>query len=126
MGSGPDGEGAMLNLTLALIWAVMGVGLIVYQATTGDPRWQLEMGGVSVSYGWFALLLCLYNLARWWSGRNAEAERLAVLLAQAAHRRRHRRPAEPGGGEPDPNFNFTDEPPPQEQPGPGDRPPSPN
>jgi hypothetical protein len=104
-------EARVINLVLAFAWGVFGVILLVYDATTGDPRGRIQTLG-NISWGWAALLLCLYNLARWWTTRAGLAARKAEWLAQVrrAHVDSPRQRTE--YGEPNPDFMFGDEPPP--------------
>lgn len=56
------------NLLLAVPWLLLAVALLTWHALhPDDPRFRVFGGGVS--WGWPALLLGLYNLARWWSSR---------------------------------------------------------
>jgi hypothetical protein len=101
----------VINLILALVWGVLGVALIYYNATTGDPRGRIPMLG-NISLGWAAELLCLYNLARWWSQRLVLAEKnKAEWVARARRDRDLRVGQRPEYGEPNPDFIFDDEPP---------------
>ena len=97
----------MFRLWLAFIWLLVGIGFIVYHAVTADPRWRI--GSTGLSLGWAALVIAVYNLARWWVFRVALGDRHVVdrirlrraqMLAEAPPQKR---------GEPDPNFNFTDD-----------------
>ncbi len=101
----------MITLVLALIWGVVGVAILVYHATTADPRGRLPMFG-NISWGWAALLLCVYNLARWWSTRLLQADKKkAAWLARARSRRDLKTDQPPEYGDPNPDFMFDDEPP---------------
>jgi hypothetical protein len=102
----------VFNLALAFVWGVGGVVLIVYHSLTDDPRGRIQLVSGNLSLGWAALLISLYNLARYWAYRANQAEKRAMAINQARVRHKHERPREPYG-EPDPNFNFTDEPPPK-------------
>jgi hypothetical protein len=97
----------MLYLILALVWLTCGVGILAYQASSGDQRLTLHLGGASFSSGWLMLVLSAYNLLRWWTRRPSPPVRGASPMA--ARRQRLRRDDEPR--EPDPNFNFTVDPP---------------
>ncbi len=103
----------MLYLILALVWLTCGVGILAYQATTGDQRLTLHLGGASFSSGWLMLVLSGYNLLRWWTRRPSAPLRSTSPLA-ARRQRARRNEEEPR--EPDPNFIFTDEPPPPDGP----------
>ncbi len=97
-----------LNLILTVVWLVVGVGILAWQAATGTQAMMIPFGGVSFSGGWVALVLALYNLARWYSRRSYRAaQRQAAEEAEA--RRRERRAEAPH--EPNPNLDFSDRPP---------------
>ena len=57
-----------------------------------------------------ALMLTLYNLARWWSIRSRKAPQEALRQAMARRRPPEEESTAPDRP-PDPNFNFTDRPP---------------
>jgi hypothetical protein len=106
-----------LNLFLALLWLVFGVGLIVWHALTNDPNWRVTVGEANFSLGWAAVLLALYNLVRWWSAQSYRWQRQVLeeewhRREQKARRAARRQPAAPVEpvSEPDPNFLFTDPP----------------
>jgi hypothetical protein len=101
----------MINLALAFIWGIVGVVLIAYHVTTGDTRWRLPFPG-NLSAGWAALLICLYNIARWWSQRLIQAEKKALWLARARRGEHNAQNPPPPYGVPNPDFRFSDEPPP--------------
>ncbi len=91
----------MLNLFLAVTWLILGVAWLSWHWSHPEDR-----SSNIVAAGWFAVLLALYNLARWWIRRSAAATRRAVEEAQRRaedHQRPHPLPP------PDPNFVFTDE-----------------
>jgi hypothetical protein len=95
----------LLNLFMAVVWLALGAGLLLWQYAHPDEP-GMTIFGSRYSVGWFALVLCLYNLARWWSGRRSR------VYSQALHENRSRRhshrsprPDQP----PDPNFIFEDE-----------------
>jgi hypothetical protein len=99
-----------MNLIFAIVW--LAVSLVIFALPWLDPNGRpLSILGGNVSAGFFSLLLCLYNLARWWSARVAaaarEAARQTLPRKRAAESERHPRPYQA----PDPTFNFTDEPP---------------
>ena len=101
----------MINLALAFIWGLLGVALIAYHATTGDERWRIWFLG-NISAGWAMLLICVYNVARWWSMRTLLAAKRAEIIARARREREHHAGPRPEYGEPNPEFMFGDEPPP--------------
>jgi hypothetical protein len=89
-----------MHLSLAVIWIALGIGLIVWhwvdpEATRG------KLGGLSM--GWIALVLGVYNLARWWSLRSYQAVRQAEREARAERERRGREETKP---DPDSPFKF--------------------
>ncbi len=91
----------MINLILALVWLVLGVGLLVYHGITGDPRLRFLLG-------WVALALTLYNLVRWQGSRLFRSRHPSPLPRARSHaRHRPDRPEQPA--EPDPNFDFSQE-----------------
>jgi len=98
----------MVNLILALIWAVFALGwflLPVVIPGVSTPK----IGGTEIPLGWFAALLCGLNLLRWWTARSAQHRRLALQQEQRQRwqDKLRSRPAQA----PDPTFDFTREPP---------------
>jgi hypothetical protein len=95
-----------VNLIACAFWLI--VAAVIF--ATGDPRFVLHLGGVQLSSGWLALVLALYNVARWWSLRSYRRQRQEEQEALARRFRRRDeelpRPEQP----PDPNFNFTEPP----------------
>jgi hypothetical protein len=103
----------VFNLGLAVVWGLIGVVLLIYHGLNPhDDRGRIKLIGGDLSLGWMALLIALYNVARYWSYRAAQAEKRTMAIFQARVRRAAERPREPYG-DPDPNFIFTDEPPPK-------------
>jgi len=105
-------ESRFMNGFLAVVWLLVGVGLIVYHATTGDPTFTFPLADHRVSVGWVALVLAIYNLARAWALRSYRLEEWTRQMAQLSRDRDRRwedRRKPPS--DPDPNFNFTDDPP---------------
>jgi hypothetical protein len=99
-----------LNLILAVVWVVVGVAWVVWDAASGgpDPNWR---GPFGLSPGWVMFLLAGYNVVRWLLRPRRGPRRDELHEALEARRRpRGERPEPPGP--PDPNFVFTDEPPP--------------
>lgn len=94
-----------MNLGLAVLWVVVGVGLLVWHALDPEAT-RGKIGGVSL--GWVALVLGIYNVARWWSERTYRATRAAERAREDQQRRSPRR-AEP---EPDSPFRFDENSPP--------------
>jgi hypothetical protein len=101
-----------MNLFLAIVWLVLGLGVLAWQLITGDQSWGLRLGDTRISAAWLPMLLALYNLARWWGIRSARANEqyLRTLEASRPHHARHHAHREPPGP-PDPNFDFTNDPP---------------
>jgi hypothetical protein len=99
----------MLHLFLALCWLAVGVALLTWR-WFGRGELDLNIFGSGISLGWFALVLAVYNLARWWSSRSYAIRRQQAI--EEAWRRQHRSTIhERPPATPDPNFIFTDEPP---------------
>ncbi|MGL4554448.1 MAG: hypothetical protein ACRC33_25070 [Gemmataceae bacterium] len=94
-----------MNLGLAILWLLAGVGVMAYEAAVGPLR--LRLFG-TVSAGWFCLVLSAYNFVRWYARRSARADEQAERLVEAA---RSRRRADRPRDDPDPTFDFTDRPP---------------
>ncbi len=111
-----------MNLMLAIVWLFLAVGVFGWEFLTGQPG--PRMWG-NLSFGWLGLLLCLYNLARWWGEKTYRREQQALREAQDRRYWETRRKFEPGG-DIDPNFDFTAEPPPPPRTNITDQPPSPN
>jgi hypothetical protein len=101
----------MLHLFMAALWLIAGAALLAWQAAHPEAR-GMTIWGSNVSLGWVALVLALYNLARWWSMRSA-TNRPVVEQEPLALRRRHETHEPPQA--PDPTFNFT-----REEPRPGE------
>ena len=97
-----------LNLIMAVVWFVVGVGLLVVTYTMGDAALPFRVRFLPISPGWLALLLCVYNVVRWWSHPRRRPDPLAAALE--VRRRMHRDRDNPPPA-PDPTFNFTDAPP---------------
>jgi hypothetical protein len=96
---------------MACFWGMLGIVLIAYHATTGDPRGRIPLFG-DISLGWAGLLLALYNFVRWWSQRALLAEKKAQWLARTRREHLASRRQRAEYGEPNPDFIFGDEPPP--------------
>jgi hypothetical protein len=94
-----------LNLLLAILWLVAGVAILL----ADPPNLRFPRGAGGISLGWAALLLALYNTARWWGLRSAWARRRAA--EELERRREPRRPPAAPEAERNPDFIF-DEPPP--------------
>jgi hypothetical protein len=101
----------VISLVMAFFWGVLGVVLIVYHATSSDPRGRIPLFG-DISMGWAGLLLSLYNVLRWWSQRVMLAQKKAEWLARTRREDLAERRRRVEYGEPNPDFMFGDEPPP--------------
>jgi len=99
----------MPNLIMAVFWLLLAATVFGWQWRHPDGA-TLTISGTGISFGWLGVVLGLYNLARWWSGRLAQRRR----QMEADERRRRTRPIEsrqpPGVVHPE--FNFIEEPPP--------------
>jgi len=102
-----------LNLIMAVVWFVVGAGLLVVTYTMGDDALPFRVRFLPISPGWLALLLCVYNVVRWRSGPRRRQDPLAAALAA---RRRMRRDRDDPPPAPDPTFDFTAAPPPDPDP----------
>ncbi len=102
-----------LRVLFAVLWLAVGAWILATQATLPpESTWaKVPVGGAHVSLGWLALVLGLYNAARWWAGRalRAQKEQEARLAERTGRPSRPRRPEGPPP-EPDPNFDFSDPP----------------
>jgi hypothetical protein len=98
-----------LNLIFAVAWLIVAALIFVLR----PEQLSLRIGGIPFSAGWVALVLALYNMARWWSTRSARRQRAAEREALAQRFRRHRNEERQEPVEPDPNFNFGEPPPSQ-------------
>ena len=112
------------SLIAAIFWFLFGVGWLAAAWTTGDQLPVIHLGGLAIPPGWVALLLCGYNLIRWWLRPRRQAQ--DALEASLEARRRLHRSEERPHGPPDPTFNFTDQPAPTQNPPRIDPPPSMN
>jgi hypothetical protein len=104
-----------MNLFLAIFWFVAAVGCFWLAWENPDLHLILVTGSkVPISsVGWFALVLCGYNMVRWW------------LTSKTSRRPQPPPPAprpSPPPVEPDPNFDFTEQTPRRPPTNPPDRP----
>lgn len=121
-----------MNLILALVWLVVGVGILAWQYLAPDDpralRLIIHIGDIPpFSAGWVALLLAAYNVVRWWL-RRMYLEQVRTLRAAEEEWRQKWRPRErtERPETPDPNFDFSNQPPaPPNSPEPGQQPPQP-
>lgn len=91
-----------LNAVLAVVWAL--VAMVLVFLSWANPANQLFIPGTSLNAAWLALLLVLWNVARWYSIRTA-AENRALEAAEAEAHRHGTAPAAPDA--PNPAFDFT-------------------
>jgi hypothetical protein len=99
-----------LNLFLAILWAVLGAGAILYHQQN-PQAFGADFGGLGISAGWLAGLLVLYNLVRWWSIRTYYSDRQGLQSVMDARRQRERAEERHHREEPpDPNLDFSDKP----------------
>jgi hypothetical protein len=104
------------NLFMAIFWLFLGAALIIAQGLRPDVRW-MRLCGTDLSIGWAAIVLCVYNLVRWWSLRSYEAQRRA--LDEAYERRLREAEQRPlAHEEHNPDFDFGNSPPSSEKPRP--------
>lgn len=100
-----------VNLFLAFCWLAIGGGLLYWHEKMGQSAFRIPIGDDSISSGWVALLLALYNLVRFWSIRAANHRRSKqhdeAHLGQRMERLKDNKTRETPI-EPDPNFNFND------------------
>src|SRR4051812_8302278 len=75
---------AAMNLILALVWFALGVGVLIWEFVNGQSLGLPLLGGLSPA--WLAALLCLYNLARWYSERAYRKDMQAIREAQDQRR----------------------------------------
>jgi hypothetical protein len=59
---------SMYRLVATLVWGVLALFLFSWSWWFPD-RPAPRIGGSSISLGWFALILALFNLLRWLFGR---------------------------------------------------------
>jgi len=111
-----------MNLILAIIWLLLTIGFFGWKTFTGNEGWQVGPAGNSISAGWLTLVLCIYNLVRWYSQRANRQESKEQFLARGRHVPHAREPV----GDPDPNFDFTSDKPAAPRPNSTDQPPSNN
>lgn len=102
-----------MNLFLAVFWLMMGAGLVLWHWLYPEVR-QARLPNSDVSLGWLAILMGLYNLARWY-GIRAYLHRQGILEEQRRHREELERSDRRPDVEPDPNFDFSSPPSPPEE-----------
>jgi hypothetical protein len=97
-----------MHLFFALFWLVVSLILFALPWLFPGAR-PLTIGTTDISLGWFGLLLCAYNLIRWWIARSNAATR-QTQRESFLRRTSDSRPKERPYQAPDPNFNFTERP----------------
>jgi hypothetical protein len=110
MRGGSPFKDSSMNLILAVIWLVVGLGILLLPVL--DPMHRVvNLGRVDSSIGWIALVFCCYNVVRWWSTRYYYNDQRIIRSARA--RRAKEEEERPRAEQPpDPKFDFTDKPPP--------------
>jgi hypothetical protein len=92
----------VINLFLAVFWLVVAGAIIALPWLKPDVP-SLTIPGTKLSGAWFALCLCAYNVARWWTMRLSAGER--SLLHRTSGRRRYvEDEADEAAPEADPHF----------------------
>lgn len=92
-----------LNLGLAILWVVLGGGILAVDFIRGETSVPVYLLG-NISIGWPCLVLATYNLARWLAGRGTNTTPRGPVNPLRVPRRE-------GETEPDPAFDFSDRPP---------------
>src|SRR5262249_44266308 len=101
----------LYNLIFAIIWLVLGLGLLAYDHLAPGGAAPFRIGDTDVSLGWIALALAAYNIVRWWSRRASwRARKQEEKSERRRERARREREFRESGRTPDPNFIF-DKPP---------------
>jgi hypothetical protein len=100
----------IIRVAFAALWLVIAMIIFVYQATLpADSQWgKINMGGVTISVGWAALLLGVYNFFRWYSARAALVQKKRDREydeAREARLKALRQESQPPA-EPNPDFDF--------------------
>lgn len=93
-----------MNLALALVWLAVSA-VLYFTVDHGQPGGDIR----ALPLSGMALILGLYNLARWWSVRSMPRTYRNPDQVWQERRRILRRPGD--DRTPDPTFNFTDRPP---------------
>jgi hypothetical protein len=99
----------MANLIMAAFWFLLAAALLGWQwLHPEDGQWTIR--GTNISFGWLAVILALYNIARWWSRRSANVNEGAWKTAWSERRHHSVREEPRRETRPDPNFDFGGEP----------------
>jgi hypothetical protein len=97
-----------LNLLLAIIWLVLGAGIIIYDMLNPDQPLFRQKNWLGFSPGWILLVLVVWNLVRWWGAREAAKTRRAEdELEMERERRRYSTVKLDHEEPPNPSFDFT-------------------
>ena len=86
-------ENTLFNLILALVWFAVGLVFFAWPLLGLPP---LRFSGM----GWLCLVLCAYNMVRWWAGRLSAFNQKPLDLRPRGYHPE---------GSPDPNFDFSDQ-----------------
>ena len=99
----------MINLVMAGLWLILGAALIGWQWTHPEIH-NLRIWGweASARLWWFALILTIYNLVRWWTSHSFT--RQIGAEEESKGRLENSRSIEEAEVA-DPTFSFTGEPP---------------
>jgi type VI protein secretion system component VasK len=89
------------NLTMACVWLV--IGLLLFRNTSEGNN----IHGTSISLGWPALAIAVYNVVRFWQRRSAWAR---IKEDEEAERKRQMKHVKDRERERNPDFIFEDEP----------------
>lgn len=90
----------MINLFLAMVWFLFGVGFL-FIAYMNPERDQRAQGPSLTVMGWIALAMCGFNIWRWWSTRPKGGD---PRWQEHMDHLRRRKPPEVV----DPTFDFSD------------------
>src|SRR5262249_23933883 len=102
-------EASMLYLLMAVCWFILGGILLLWHGS--DPRaFATDIGGVRISFGWFASTLWLYDRLRWWLPR-ASRKRARRPRDESSRQRAATADSSKPGPPPNANFDFTSPPP---------------
>ena len=100
----------LVNLYLAGIWLLLGVGLLAYEHLFPGAV-APKIPYVECSYGWLAIALAGYNMLRFWGRWNTwKAEQQRKDTRRRADLARRNREFQESGHERDPNFIFEEPP----------------
>jgi hypothetical protein len=95
-----------MNLLLAGFW--LAVVVVIFFKSQGDGK-EAFFGSNWFVFSCLAMLMFVYNIARWWSIRTAKAQQ--QTLREALARQREQEDRTRPERTPDPNFDFREVPP---------------